>query len=89
MTNDPSEIYAARLEQRRREVSELDASNARFAYARLAIFIIAAVVVWLALSNGFSILWVLAPVAAFVALMMAHERLTRRLERRRRAVKHF
>jgi hypothetical protein len=89
VTNDPSEIYAARLEQRRREVSELDASNARFAYARLAIFIIAAVVVWLALSNGFSILWVLAPVAAFVALMMAHERLTRRLERRRRAVKHF
>src|SRR5262249_54200188 len=56
---------------------------------RLAIFVWAAIIIWLALANGYSILWVLVPVCAFVALMMAHERLMRRLERGRRAVAYF
>ena len=46
-------------------------------------------VAWYALSGGFSILWVLVPIAAFVALMAAHERLLRQLERQRRAQRFF
>ncbi len=89
MTNDPSALYGALLAERQRDAADLERANARFAYARLGIAISAAVVVWLALSKGYSILWILAPAAAFVALMMAHERLLRKLERRRRATSYF
>lgn len=89
VTNDPAAVYADLLAERRREAANLEAQNGRFAYARLAIFVCAAAVVWIALANGFSILWVLIPVAAFVVLMMAHERLLRSLERRRRAIGYF
>src|ERR1035438_5618738 len=44
--------------------------------------------VWLALSQGaFSILWVLAPIAGFVALVVIHEKLLKELERRKRAAR--
>ncbi len=89
VTNQPAAVYAALLSERQRDAAELERANARFAYARLAIAIAAAVVVWLALSKGFSILWVLLPAAAFVALMMAHERLLRQLKRRKRAEEFF
>ena len=89
MTNDPAAVYAALLSERRQDAAGFDRNNARFAYARLAIAISAAVVVWLALSRGYSVLWVLVPVSAFVALMMAHERLLRRVQRLRRAKRFF
>ncbi len=89
VTNDPTAVYAALLSERRRDAAAFDRNNARFAYARLAIAISAAVVVWLALSRGYSILWVLVPVGAFVALMMAHERVLRRVQRLRRAEAFF
>jgi MutS-like protein len=89
VTNQPAAVYAALLSERQRDAAELEGANARFAYARLAIAIIAAAVVWLALSNGYSILWVLLPAGAFVALMMAHERLLRQLKRRKRAEAFF
>lgn len=89
VTNDPALLYAALLAERQRHAQQLDRQNARFAYGRLGIFVAAAAVIWLALAQGFSILWVLLPVGAFVALMMAHERLLRELEKRRRAVAYF
>jgi hypothetical protein len=89
VTNDPAAVYTDLLAQRQRHAAKLEKQNARFAYGRLAIFFCAAVIIWLALANGYSILWVLVPVCAFVALMMAHERLMKRLERRRRAVAYF
>jgi hypothetical protein len=89
VTNDPAARYAELLAARRREAENLEREDARFAYGRLAVFVCAAAVVWLALSNGFSILWVLFPAAAFGVLMMAHARLLRRLERRRRAIAYF
>ena len=89
MTNDPAAVYAALLSERRQDAAGFDRNNARFAYARLAIAISAAVVVWLALSRGYSVLWVLVPVVAFVALMMAHERVLRRVQRLRRAEGFF
>lgn len=89
VTNDPAAVYAALLSERQRAAAALERQNARFAYARLAIFLGAAVVIWLALSRGYSILWVLFPVCAFVALMMMHERLLRALDCRRRAAAYF
>jgi hypothetical protein len=89
VTNDPAARYAELLAARRREAGNLEREDARFAYARLAVFVCAGAVVWLALANGFSILWVLLPAAAFGVLMMAHARLLRRLERRRRAIAYF
>jgi MutS domain V len=89
VTNDTAAVYAALLSERRQDAAAFDRNNARFAYARLAIAISAAVVVWLALSRGYSILWVLVPVGAFVALMMAHERVLRRVQRLRRAETFF
>jgi MutS domain V len=89
VTNDPAALYAALLSERKQNTASFERNNTRFAYARLAIAVSAAIVVWLALSRGFSILWVLIPVCAFVALMMAHERLTRRLQRLRRAEAFF
>jgi MutS domain V len=87
--NDPAAVYAAQLSARQRDAAAFESTNARFAYARLAIAIAAAAVVWLALSSGYSILWVLIPVCAFVALMMAHERVQRRVQRLRRAQTFF
>jgi hypothetical protein len=87
--NNPTAVYTELRSKRDEEISRLDARNAKLAYARLAIVAGAAVVAWLALSGGFSILWLLVPVAAFVALMVAHERLLRQLERQRRAKRFF
>jgi hypothetical protein len=89
VTNDPAALYAALLSERKQNSASFERNNSRFAYARLAIAVSAAVVAWLALSRGFSILWILIPVCAFVALMMTHERLLRRLQRLRRAEAFF
>ena len=44
--------------------------------------------VWLALAkDASSILWVLAPIAGFVALVVIHEQLFKERERRRRAAR--
>ncbi len=89
MTQDPAAAYAALLSERRSETAALEGANARFAYGRLAIAVAAVAVAWLALARGFSILWILLPIGAFIALMMGHERLQRKLERRRRAEAYF
>jgi hypothetical protein len=59
-------------------------------YAQLAVIACAGVLVWLALTGaGLSILWVLAPAAVFVALVVIHDRILKSLERRRRAARYF
>jgi MutS domain V len=86
---DPRANYARLLQQRRAEIAERERQHKTLAYVRLATALAAAAVVWAALANGFTILWVLIPAAAFVLLMAAGERLLRTLERRRRAVRFF
>jgi hypothetical protein len=59
-------------------------------YGQLAVIACAGVLVWLALArSGVSILWVLAPAAVFIGLVVVHERLLRSLERRGRAARYF
>jgi len=85
----PTAVYTELRSAREEEISRLDRRHAKLGYARLATVVCAAVVAWYALTGGFSVLWVLVPVAAFIALMAAHERLLRQLERQRRAKQFF
>ncbi|WP_242342477.1 MutS-related protein [Anaeromyxobacter terrae] len=83
----PREEITRRLEARRAAVARLDRADARIAWGRLAIFAAGAAVAWLAwgehrLSAG----WLLAPLAAFVALAVVHDRVLSARARARRAV---
>ena len=86
---DPAAVYVELRSLREKELRQLARSHAKLGYARLATAACAAIAVWFALSRGFSILWILVPLGAFVALMVAHERLLRQLERQRRAQRFF
>ena len=88
--DDPRVIYARRLEERRAELAWRERRHRVLGYPQLAMVVIALAGVWLALVNhAFSILWVLAPAAIFVALVLIHDRLLERAELRRRAVLYF
>jgi hypothetical protein len=90
MSPDPRTLYSQLLQQRRAEIAQREQRNQRLSYARLAAVVCALAVVWLVLARqAFSILWVLAPAAVFVALIVTHERLLRVIERRRRAQRFF
>jgi hypothetical protein len=90
MSPDPRTLYSQLLGERRAEIAQREQRNQRLSYARLAAVACTLAVVWLALAQeAFSILWVLAPAAAFVALIVTHERLLRVIERRRRAERFF
>ncbi|HMC60981.1 MAG TPA: hypothetical protein VKJ01_17460, partial [Candidatus Solibacter sp.] len=90
MTSDPRPVYSQLLDQRRAEIALRERRHQWLAYARLAAVAAALTVVWFALAwKAFSILWVLAPGAVFVALIVIHERLLKAMERRRRAQRYF
>jgi len=90
MTTDPRAYYSQRLQERRADIAQRERRNQRLSYARLGAVTAALAVVWLALTqHTFSILWVLAPAAVFVALIVIHEHLLRVIERLRRAERYF
>uniref|UniRef100_Q020U0 DNA mismatch repair protein MutS domain protein n=1 Tax=Solibacter usitatus (strain Ellin6076) TaxID=234267 RepID=Q020U0_SOLUE len=91
MTPDPRSAYTKLLAERRAEIAAREARHRRLGHAKIAVAAAGVAVVWLALSRGGggSILWVLLPIAAFVALVVIHEKLLADLERRRRAARFF
>src|SRR6266496_2253200 len=90
MSLPPRAIYAKLLEDRRAEILRREQRHRRMGYAQLATVACAAILVWLSLSGGgFSILWVLVPAAAFIALIVFHDQLLKAVERRRRAARYF
>ena len=90
MTSDPRSSYMKLLAERRAEITAREARHRRLGHAKIAVAAAGIAVVWLALSRGgASILWVLVPIAAFVALVVIHEKLLADLERRRRAAGFF
>ena len=87
---EPRDIYTALGKERRASIIAGEARQRRLGYWRLAVVAAAGALVWLALSAPrITILWTLIPAAAFVALMAAHARLTRQLEKQRRAARFF
>ncbi|MGD0869360.1 MAG: DNA mismatch repair protein MutS [Bryobacteraceae bacterium] len=87
---DPRQAYTALLLERRTDVLFRERRHASLGYGRLAAVVSAAIILWLALvSRALSIAWVLVPIAVFGALVVVHDRLLRRLDRVRRAVRYF
>src|SRR5664279_2620438 len=90
MTSDPRTLYTERLAERRASIAQREARHRRLGHGKLAMAALGVALVWLALAQGaVSILWVLLPIAGFVALVVIHEKLLTGLERRRRAARFF
>src|SRR3954451_18091128 len=90
MTTDPRSTYLQLLELRRAEIAHLQQRHRLLGYAKLGTASLGILVVALALtSETLSILWVLLPVAGFVALVVVHEAVMRHMERIRRAERYF
>jgi hypothetical protein len=90
MTPDPRILYTERLAERRAGIAHHQQHHRRLGHGKLGMAACGVALVWLALVQGaFSILWVLVPVAGFVALVVIHEKLLKELERRKRAARFF
>ncbi|WP_373046753.1 MutS-related protein [Vulgatibacter sp.] len=84
---DPAAVYGERLRARREAVERLERQDGQVANARLALFVLAAILAWFSWGRGaFSAWWLLLPAAAFVALLVVHDRLLTRKARAQRAV---
>ena len=76
---DPYSTYSELLPKRRAEIARIENRQRTFGYWRLAVAALAALIVWLALSaERISIAWLAAPIAAFIVLMIVHDRLAAR-----------
>jgi MutS domain V len=90
MNRDPRPEYAARLALRRAAMDRREQQHRRIGNARLLMFVAAAGLAWLAWGRGaLSPLWLLLPVAAFIALVVVHERVLRARQTCRRAVDYY
>jgi hypothetical protein len=83
----PREEYSRRLDARRAVLARQLRIERAIADARLIIFVLGAVLAWLVfVTYRLSPVWLLAPLAAFVALVVVHERVRRAAHRATRAV---
>jgi hypothetical protein len=87
---NPRKIYAQLLDDRRHNVAAGEQRHHALGYIRLGIALAGLAMVWFALTtHALSVAWVAAPIAAFVAAMIVHEKLLAGQELRRRAVRFF
>jgi MutS domain V len=85
--HDPRAVLSERLAARRDRVASLERRDARIALGRLAAFgALVAVGVAALVLHRLSAAWLAAPAAAFLALVVAHDRALASLARARRAV---
>ena len=90
MTTSPVADYRARREARQETDARLGRVDALIAYSRLAAFVAIVVVAILGWkSHAFSGLWLLAPVVAFIALVVIHDRVIRARRRAEWAVRFY
>ncbi len=86
----PIDEYRARREARQGTDARLGRADAVIAYSRLAVFVaivVVAILGWKA--RAFSGLWLLAPVVAFIALVVIHDRVIRARRRAEWAVRFY
>jgi hypothetical protein len=87
---DPGGEYASRLAMRKQAVERLDREEGRIAFLRFVLFLIAAIMGWLSIqSELFSAWWMVAPVCAFVGLLVVHDRVRRKRRSSSRAVSYY
>ncbi len=89
MSSDPGSEYGARLARRRTAFDELSQRDARLAVARLIVFGLAGVVAILSWRGMTSWWWVTAPTAAFMTLVVWHDRVIRGRERAAAAIAFY
>lgn len=87
---NPQAEYERRLGERRAAVARLDSQDGHIANARLVVFASAIAVAFFAFArHALSAWWLVLPAAAFVALLVVHDRLLRRRARAARAVTFY
>jgi len=87
---DPAAEYRLRLALRRQRVEHGQTIDRRISAARGAAFFGGLVLLWLALAHAaLAVEWVLVPTAAFLALVMIHERVIRAEKAAERSVAHY
>ena len=85
-----SEEYARRLAVREAEVARLTKLHDRIGTLRLALGVVALLVAWAVLfERAFAAVWLLVPVAAFVALVLYHSFVRRTRVRAERAATYY
>ncbi len=90
MLPDPHTLYSERLSERRADIAARERLHRTFGHWRLVAAVTAVGLILAALtSHALSVLWAAIPAAAFVALVVIHERLLRGLDRRRRAAAFY
>ena len=85
----PHAEYSQRLEQRRAEERRWSRQDARLAYARLAIFAVAVVLLVLAIRGNAPWWLVSVPTVAFAVLLQLHDRVLAHLTASRRAIAFY
>jgi hypothetical protein len=78
--------YQRRLADRKARAARLDSRSAQISNLRLITFAAIVVVIWLAVKNRVDPWWLVCPIAAFVALVVWHDRVIRAFNRAQRAI---
>jgi chromate transport protein ChrA len=85
----PADEYDRRLRARRQTREAADGSERRISNARLSVFVFGVLLAIVAWRTDWSAAWLLVPAGAFVVLVVAHERTSRRAKTARRAEAHY
>ena len=85
----PTAEYTQRLDERRAEEGRWSRRDAHLAYARLAVFAVAVVLLVLAVRGNATPWLLVAPALAFGLLLHVHDRVLRRLTTSRRAIAFY
>jgi hypothetical protein len=87
---DPRTEYIHRLDARSAIMKKCEFRHRQIGNARLAVFVAAAILAWLSLwTRAISGWWLLAPLLAFILLMVWHSRVLLSLQRSRRSVQFY
>jgi len=85
----PKAVYEDRLATLRREGTQFERHFDRIANARLGVFVLALILGGNAWLGGISWWWLALPLAAFIALVVLHERTARARARVKAAIGHY
>src|SRR5271166_3341258 len=87
---EPRTIYRELLSQRQAEIARCDRRHRLLGYAQLAAAAAGVAAIWWAIAtHGRMVAWIFVPAAAFVALLIVHDRVLKQMELRRRAERYF
>ena len=86
----PEAEYHRRLERLRSELAVLDKRGRLLGYLKLSMLIAGiGAVIWIAISGHISLYWIFLPTAAFLVLVVLHDRVVRAIERNARATLYY